>query len=143
MNNFFSFFFIQLNVAGYGKGGDADAKAGDGEQGLAAGLGGGTCGDDVVNEQYVFAFQRVGVADCEDVFHILESFYAVFVGLGVGVAYACQVVADNGSRKGLCYPLAEAKALIVASPALFAAVQRHGDEDIDAVEEAACGKMQS
>ena len=123
--------------------GDADAQAGDGEQRLAAGFGGGTSCDDIVDEQYVFAFQWLGVANGEDAFHIFEAFNTVFVGLGVGVAYTCQVVADDGPRECLCYSLAEAQALVVAATAFLAAVQRHGDEDVDAVEEAACGEVQS
>ena len=126
-------------VAAYGEGGDADAYAFDGAQCRPAGFGGGSGGDDVVDEEYVLAFQLFGLSDGKDSFHIVESLDAVFVRLRFGVLCAYQVAAGDGAAEGLHDAFAQPQALVVSASAFLALVQWHGDDDVDVVELSALG----
>lgn len=60
-----------LGISCDGQCGDADTNPFDGEQWEAAGFGSGTGGDDIVDEQQVFAFQLFGLCDGENAMHIV------------------------------------------------------------------------
>ena len=113
-----------------GKGGDADLQVGDDAQGMIAVFGGGSGGDNVIDQKDVFVLEAFGMAHGKDFFHVVHACLSVFVGLGVGVAAAVEVVGHDGQVHDLGHGFAEQFALVVTAVAFATAMQRHGDKTV-------------
>ena len=117
-----------------GEGGDADLQVGDGAKGMIAVFGGGSGGDDVIDQEDMFVFEVFGVPHGKDLFHVVHACLAVFVGLGVGVAATVEVAGHDGQVHDLGHGIAEQFALVVCALAVATAIQRHGDKAVDVAE---------
>ncbi len=82
---------------------------------MACGIDGGACGNDVVDNEKVFALEFFGVFYTENVLHIAEALTTVFVSLGLCVGSAYEVAGADRKVEHLGNAATELFALIVTA----------------------------
>lgn len=105
------------------------------EDGADEGADCGSRGDDIVDDEYVFALQQMGLGHAEDVVHVLQSFELREMGLRGVVHRTEDTVGKNVESHRLPYSPGYLFALIEATPAETLGMERDGDDDVDALEE--------
>ena len=98
--------------------------------------GGGSRGDDVVDDEHMTVTDCVSVDELKRVFHVFKALRCAQAGLTLGKCRAARYVSENGYTGDLADALREELALVVAPLPLSCRCQRNGYDRVDAVEEA-------
>lgn len=96
-----------LGVSRDGENRDADFEVFDLFESEPTTFCGSTCGENVVNKQDVFSFQSSGVAQSEDVMHVVIAFFAVFMRLSLSMMNSNKVVCAYWALKDFGDTLAD------------------------------------
>ena len=113
----------------------AEQKAGDGEHGGHARTDGGTRCDDVVDDKNV-AMGEVDLAgQAEGAFHVIHALGYALLSLTAVEGGTLHGIRHDGQVSGLAHAACNLHTLVIATLALVFTLERHGYDEVDAVEE--------